>query len=875
MALFGSKKGKNAAPGDAVAPNTAGNGAGTLEPDVAENGETLAAAPAGKNKKIRAPKSPAAKKIKNGTVVGVNIGTDLIKAVEVTSKNGELTITAMGAVPTPPDSISNGVVMSVGALSEALKELWRTAGIKSKTVVSSVSGTGSLVVRVIEVPKMTDRELSDNMKVDADRYIPFPPTEVVMDFKALRELPTDPDNPNMDVLLAAAQREIIDLHIKAIQQARLDPRSIDVEPLAAARALQHGQSQADGNDYVDYNDVSAIVNIGATGTEISVLRGDVLVFTRSVPGGGNSITQAIADAMGIHFTDAERLKVDAADALPPQGMAATQTADDFGHEFADFGMDEETQPISFDDFDTHPTGSSGGSSDPFDLDFFNQGPKNEPDAGHGQKEGEDDKDNAPIAFNFNFGDSEPSAAEIPSIAPPEPAAPAAAAAPSTESPEQLLPSKAQPVAETPETITFPGGVSFDFDDDSVLPSMDPTVAASTTVISDDSTLPSVDAGVLERTGIAPIQPDDVLPSTVPSAFDFGDLELPSLDVPGARFSQNVPAAPTVTSFADLPVEPAPAPAATPVPVPATEPVPAPEQAATPFSFSFSDSPAPAPAPAPTPEPAPAPEPAPTAPPLSFSLQDTAPPASPAPEPAPTPVQEDTNTFDAPTQPFSFDAPATTPAAAEEATFMVTGTGDVAPAAEPVTASEAGAGDFDLDAIFGTGAPAPAASDETNMFETEPIQDAGGFDMGGIGGDFNDFGGGLGEGINTGLADEEFSSFGAGLVDGGAMTGVDAVVLYNAIHPALENLAAEIRRSLEFHLSRYPDSTISRISIIGGGANLLNLEMYLNQMIGIPTTVGNPFVQMKINAPKLPPDYAKDNGPICAVALGLALRDFVA
>src|SRR5690606_31232157 len=130
-----------------------------------------------------------------------------------------------------------------------------------------------LVVRVIEVPKMSDGELLDNMKMDADRYIPFPPSEVEMDFKALRELPSDPDSPNMEVLLAAAQREIVDQHVQVVQDAKLDPRAIDVEPLAAARALTHPlTSKTPGatlNSDADYSDVSAILNIGASGTEIS------------------------------------------------------------------------------------------------------------------------------------------------------------------------------------------------------------------------------------------------------------------------------------------------------------------------------------------------------------------------------------------------------------------------------------------------------------------------------------------------------------------------------------------------------------------------------------------------------------------------------
>src|SRR4028118_1560992 len=99
----------------------------------------------------------------------------------------------MGSVPTPVESISNGVVMSPAALSGAIRDLLAQSGIKTRNVISSISGSGALVVRVLEVPKMNDAELAENMNMDLERYGPFPPNEVVKDFRALRELPSDPD----------------------------------------------------------------------------------------------------------------------------------------------------------------------------------------------------------------------------------------------------------------------------------------------------------------------------------------------------------------------------------------------------------------------------------------------------------------------------------------------------------------------------------------------------------------------------------------------------------------------------------------------------------------------------------------------------------
>lgn len=795
MALKFGKKAKETAPVETQAPVSIEESGGdpfALDAAPADEGQ-LNGASNGKAAR-RAAKTPKAKSAKSGVVVGLNIGNSLIKAVEVSSKGGELTVTAMGAVPTPPESLSNGVVMSVGALSGAIKDLWRQAGIKGKNVVSSVAGTGALVVRVIEVPKMTDSELKDNMKVDADRYIPFPPSEVVMDFVALRDLPSDPDAPNMEVLLAAAQREIIDLHIKVVQSAKLEPRAIDVEPIAATRALQiHAPGEA---NVVDYNEVTGLINLGATGTEISVLRGDIVVFTRTVPTGGNMLTQAIADTLGLPFYDAERIKIEQADALPPHDMPLAATAD--AGEWEDFGLGDGEAgqaPAEFTE-----TTQARTADDPFDLDFFNQGPQqDEPGAGHGQKEGEPAKDNFDFG-NFSFGDEEKPAPTPP--VEPEPAEADEATMNLGDFAFGNIPATTDaPAAQPQPSAQAAAPNEFDLENDDLLPAMSgepdaddaeaPTMAFSFNEVEggNDEELPSV------ATPEASAPTEAVAPA---SAFEFSNFDLPAIAeaqdaTPPAAQTQAAPAAPepdAAPTFAlSLDKEEAP------------EPAPQADSAFDEATFAILDEPATAPqAPAPT-------QAAPAAG-DEFNLDDIF--------------------GGAPAQPQAADAP-------------------VAPAAMQPAVSAGDANDaFDVDDLMGAGfdAPSQAAPDE--------------FDLGAIGG----FGG-----------TDDMTSFGAGLVESEAGA-TDAATLYTILHPILEELSNEVRRSLEYHLSRYPDASISRLTLIGGGAGLLNLDVFFTQMMGIPTAVGNPFTKIPVRAPKLPPDYVTDNGAICAVALGLAVRDFV-
>ncbi len=583
MALFGSKKKTDAADAapDASAPNAA----------TPANAAAPAPATVVKEKKVRSNRGA----VKNGTIVGLNIGNTNIKAVEVVAKNGDISVTRAASIATPPDAFQNGNVLSVSALANAIKALWKAGNFKGKAVISSVAGTGALVVRVIEVPLMTDAQLADAMRADAQLYIPFPPTEVQMDFKALRELPSDPDSGTMDVLLAAAQSEIIDLHIKTLQAAKLDPRAVDVEPIAAGRTLTL-QKRGDFNGLVvDYNEITAIANIGSFGTEISLLRGDVLVFTRTVSTGGNTISQGIADALGTTLADGERIKIEQGDALPPEGYQSGQMGSDefgfgdtgtgFGGDFEDFGLGDVSPAPSNSNRTTvldAPEQSSEASADPFDLDFFNQGPKNEPGGGHAQKEGQPNP-----GGSFSFDDLSLLPASETAPAPQSPTPPANPSTPSTSTP----------------SVESSSGFNFDFDlPSSDLPSSAPSSSSSPAVpVSVPTPTPTPGAMPINFGGADQGLANDVLPAVDPappgasasapsapmsSAFDFSDFDLPaatsasSVPLSATPLMGEAPVAPAAFqpapaqgggfSFGELPeVEPAPTPSA-PAPLSAPE-----------------------------------------------------------------------------------------------------------------------------------------------------------------------------------------------------------------------------------------------------------------------------------------------------------------
>lgn len=269
-----------------------------------------------------------------GPIVGLDIGSQQIKAIEVRPNKGGFLVSAVGTAPTPVGAVQNNMVMDAKVMAQALKQMFKECGISARRVVGSVAGQNTVVVRVIEVPRMTDAELKETMKWEVERHVPFAPSETVMDYQALPlNGPPDETNPNMEVLLAVAQQDVVSNFVDTLFAAGMDPVAIDIEPLAAGRALldiENGipvfrpvmpilpTAAPAMDDFTgDFGDIDtpleetvAIINVGASNTDISIFHGGQLVFPRSLPLAGDSLTRAIAEQLGYAMDQAERVKRD-------------------------------------------------------------------------------------------------------------------------------------------------------------------------------------------------------------------------------------------------------------------------------------------------------------------------------------------------------------------------------------------------------------------------------------------------------------------------------------------------------------------------------------------------------------------------------------
>ncbi len=235
-------------------------------------------------------------------LVGLDIGSSSLKLVEISNTSKGYALDKFYQIPLDRSVIVDGVLNEPDTLSQSIKELFKLSNCKVKNVVASLSGH-SVVVKKVNFPNMEENELRVLISDEAEKYLPFDDTkEFNFDFQILGESDI---NPNlMDVILVAAEKEIIDSYSNAIQTAGLKVIIMDLDSFAL-------ETMYEANYDFEEGDTVVLVNIGASITNINVVKNGVSMFTRDFPMGGNNITEAMRVKMGVTFEEAEAAKLKA------------------------------------------------------------------------------------------------------------------------------------------------------------------------------------------------------------------------------------------------------------------------------------------------------------------------------------------------------------------------------------------------------------------------------------------------------------------------------------------------------------------------------------------------------------------------------------
>ena len=234
---------------------------------------------------------------KTKNLVGLDIGSSAIKIVELKdAKGGGYKLVKTGLETLSPEAIVDGAIMDASLVVDTVNRIISSLNVRNNDFGTSLSGH-SVIIKKISLPAMSAEELAESIRWEAEQYVPFDINDVNLDYVVLEGGGGD----TMDVLLVAVKKDKISDYSSVITQAGKTPVLVDVDAFALQNAFE-------ANYPIEPGRVVALVNIGASVTNVNVLSGSNTIFWRDISFGGNQYTDAIQKQLSLSFEQAETLK---------------------------------------------------------------------------------------------------------------------------------------------------------------------------------------------------------------------------------------------------------------------------------------------------------------------------------------------------------------------------------------------------------------------------------------------------------------------------------------------------------------------------------------------------------------------------------------
>ncbi|MBI2007490.1 MAG: type IV pilus assembly protein PilM [Candidatus Blackburnbacteria bacterium] len=228
-------------------------------------------------------------------MLGLDIGLKSIKAVELEPQGDKFTLVAAGVTGTPPNGLSD-LEQDLAATGAAVKKLIGDAKITVREANISLPES-SVFTRLIELPDLTDEEISSAVSWQAESYIPIPVEEANIDYQIVnRRSPQGGQQGAVEVLLVAAPKALVDKYVRVAALSGLAIAGVETELIALSRAI------------APQNQTVLVVDLGGSSTNLAVVKNGQVMFSRSVPTGGMAFARAVAKGLSVSLEQAEEYK---------------------------------------------------------------------------------------------------------------------------------------------------------------------------------------------------------------------------------------------------------------------------------------------------------------------------------------------------------------------------------------------------------------------------------------------------------------------------------------------------------------------------------------------------------------------------------------
>ncbi len=243
---------------------------------------------------------------KKNHLFGLDIGSNVLKMVELQRTGKGYQLLHAGIMNLPSEAIVEGAIMNASAVVDAIRNLLDVHKPETRNVATAVCGH-SVIIKKISLPTMSREELEQSIQWEAEQYIPFNIRDVNLDYQILQQTTSadneeGADDSQMDVLLVAAKKELVEDYTALLREAELRPVIMDVASFAV-------ENMYEANYEIEEEDVVAIFNMGASITNINIFKNGISLFTRDIHFGGNQFNEEIQKALNLSFKEAEYLKL--------------------------------------------------------------------------------------------------------------------------------------------------------------------------------------------------------------------------------------------------------------------------------------------------------------------------------------------------------------------------------------------------------------------------------------------------------------------------------------------------------------------------------------------------------------------------------------
>jgi type IV pilus assembly protein PilM len=230
------------------------------------------------------------------STVGLDIGSGLIKVAVINHSKSQPELVRVAITPLLADAIVEGEIMDPGIVADAITACLASAGVTSRDVVTAVGGR-DVIIKKIQIERVKEQQARELMRWEAEQHVPFDMESVELDFQIL-----DPDGrgSEMNVLLVAAKRELVEAKARVLADAGLNAVSIDVDAFALHNAFELNHPEA-------MSGIVALVNIGHEVTNINIVEDGVPILTRDLPMGTRRFREDLQRDRGLGSEEAEAL----------------------------------------------------------------------------------------------------------------------------------------------------------------------------------------------------------------------------------------------------------------------------------------------------------------------------------------------------------------------------------------------------------------------------------------------------------------------------------------------------------------------------------------------------------------------------------------